>query len=151
MDYKAIKVYAAEEVCLEGQCSMFVNFSTPSFQMNSCNFYFEGKGEEEENTCLSGITTNGAERIIARNTGIKRKRIQKGEFIGTISTIREEENEDSDEEEWSIQRLEKEIRLDEKNLTEEERKKILKMMVEVRKALSKNNNCLLYTSDAADE
>ena len=89
---------------------------------------------------LDGILENVGDDHVLSERMTKRTRIKEGQILGYVfSMVIGSEEEDNKDEDWTMDRIAEEVKLGEE-LTEEERKKVHQMLMEVNEALSKGDN-----------
>ena len=99
--------------------------------------YYEGKDGRVES--LSGVMSDSGENFVWVQKLHKRRTIKKGEILGHVNTmIVMEDGGEIDPDDWSAERINKEVKLG-GNLDEEEKEKVKKLLLDWKVALSKGD------------
>ena len=146
--HESIKVYAAEEVDInDGINRIMIRYE---HELNGLvsnqeeKLYFEGK-QSDKLESLDGILakdTNEPQHIFVKTTGTtscQKAKIKEGDFLGTISSIVEIDEDSVDESDWSLSKLKNKLDIGE-NLTQEQKNEVYELLVKLKGSLSKDDN-----------
>ena len=137
-EFNSIPVHAVRELSLEADELGCMEMEAQNLRMAAGeNYLFEGRNDGREFLC--GIVTEEKRTVIVKNMTGKRQKVKKGEIIGFVSTLLEDAEEALDDE-WSIEKVEKEVNLKNENLSDSERRKVYDMLASVNKALSNHDD-----------
>ena len=135
--YSNLPVYAAEEMAVGSGERVWIKFAVPNLKLSAQEHYFEGCEEKTMN--CSGIVSEDVEKILCENRSKKKKKIKKGEQLGMISLLIDEDEKLEEEESWSWQKLKEAVRLKDGRLSDNNKGEVLEMLMRVNKALSKGD------------
>ena len=102
------------------------------------DYYFEGRSSEKFNY-YCGVMTPDTKEIMVENMTKSKKSISKGEYIGTVSTLLQDDTEVVDDE-WSMESLKEKVILNETDLDDKHKNLVYDMLYSVNAALSKSDN-----------
>ena len=140
--HENIKVYASSNMKLEPginevkyEVNMFSNIDTQNVVL-----YYDGLCKNHKLGGIEGICESNNEGVVfikvKDGENNHNTRINKGEVIGTVSTLIELEEEENVEEEWNMDNLKKKIDIGQ--LDENQKSKVYDALIRTKEALCKN-------------
>ena len=146
--HESVKVFAANTVIIDNEINQveisFEETNNGLVHNEKRKMYFEGNLNNENFESLDGIldvqSKNKSILVQPNLRDIRTYKIKKGDYLGTVSSIVEiEQEQEEDESDWSLTRLQDEVDIG-KNLNAEQRNKVVKLLMKMKNVLSKTEN-----------
>lgn len=138
IEYQNIPIYASKNAKIPKCQNMRIpiNFGDiPLFADE--NYYIEGKIKNNYLRMYEGIVSGKESEVIIENSNCKKvNKIKSGEIIGTISTLKTIEDEDSETSKWTMKEIKEQIKIKHDEISDHDRNKIYDMLMSVSEALS---------------
>ena len=132
-----IPVYSTKNQTIKKGTNELMNICIVNHKITGAEYYFEGT-ENNGLTYHCGIVDNHSQQVVVENNTENNRKIKKGDKIGEISMLIEDENGDGKEnnESWTLSKLKEKININEAVISVEEKEEIYKMLLSVKEALS---------------